>query len=546
MNLASSKIRPEFNRGGSSSHIVKSFTLFVLFCSSLLYPLHGETIAEPRDSLLGLFPDSKAPEEDVSNSEFEVSFEFHPERYPSQWHPGLDESKVFHARLKHHSESGKWWDFGIGKGGQLYSMVSSFGEAIAPQNQVGRWTDEVWQLTSIQGRLLGREIPKKRGQEEISNSFMQSGLYIRNDETPYFYSPILAENVDMERRSYSVLCWQIIPDPSINRSGMLAYNQYRDLGDGVIEVTYIMYNFSNYSLDNISPWGGVRTSTFPDGVLSNPDGTYRQWLPVEYAGKGVEFSVDLKTTGGWAAMTEDSKNPEGKTLGLVFGNESDQQAENSKRKGKSTYDSGMTHLGRDYTVQALNFPVNAAPGTAYLARMYFVLGTLTEVAKKSNELAKFATAYPIEFPQNETPLVDLYLNQSHDQHAILSRKPSGSNSKKICQVFAYPVPNSMPLFVIRDNEAQKHFVTTDPYAKCLQEPFENPFPPDSPYYHKYNNRKVYRPYAGKTEWVELLGFVTTSKQPGFEPIADILELNAFYYSGDGKDAGSVFVHLISE
>jgi hypothetical protein len=104
----------------------------------------------------------------------------------------------------------------------------------------------------------------------------------------------------------------------------------------------------------------------------------------------------------------------------------------------------------------------------------------------------------------------------------------------------------MPLFVIRDKESQKHVVTTDPYAKCLQEPFENPFPPDSPYYHKYNNRKVYRPYAGKTEWVELLGFVTASNQAGFKPIADIPELSALYFSGDGKDASSVFVCLIPE
>lgn len=525
---------------------MKTILVSTVFLVPLFLPLLGDTNPDPRDPLLRLFPDSQAPQAAFDSSQFEVSYEYKPEGYPSKWLPGLDESKVFHARLKHHSKTDKWWDFGVGKGGQLYSMVSSFGEAIPPQNEVGRWTDEVWQLTSIQGRLLGREIPKKRGQEEISNSFMQSGIYIRDDETPYFYSPILAEDVDIERRAYSVLCWQIIPDPSINRSGMLAYNQYRDLGDGVIEVTYIMYNFSKYPLDNISPWGGVRTSSFPDGVLSNPDGTYRQWLPASFGGQGIECSVDLKTTGGWAAMTQDSKNVEGKTLGLVFGNDANQQDKNVQRPGRSTYDSGMTNPERDYTVQALNIPTNAAPGTAYLVRMYFVLGTLSEVAKKSNELAKYAAAYPIEFAPKETPMVDVYLNQSPDQQPILSRNPAGSDAKKICRVFAYPVPNSMPLFVIRDNESQKTFVTTDPYAKCLQEHFENPFSPDSPYYHKYNNRKVYKPYAGKTEWVELLGFAATSNQDSCKPIADIPELNSLYYAGDGREAKSLFVRESAE
>jgi hypothetical protein len=511
---------------------------------SLTLHLGATPAEERRDSLLSLFPDSKAPTADLSKSEFSLNFNYRGDVHYdiSKWIPEIDEKEVFHARMIHRSVEERSWDFGIGKGGQLYSMISSFGEAIAPQTMVGRWTDEVWQMTSIIGALLGRDIPKEKGKEEITNTFMQSGLYIRDKETPYFYSPILAEDVDLSRRTYSVLCWQIIPDPSINRSGMLCYNQYRDLGDGVIEVTYIVYNFGNHPLDNVSPWGGVRTSVFPEQVISNPDGTYRFWMPPEY-GVGQDFIMHTNKTGGWAAMTQNASNPYAHSLGIVFG----KLEAKPGYSDQGYYTSGLTgYSKRDYTVQSTAINIKDKPDHAHLQRMYFVLGPLGDVAKKANQLAEYAIYDPISFSEKDTPLVDLYLHTDPQGKSILSRKKPKEDSEKMGQVYSYPVPHSAPLFVIRDNETKELFVTTDPYARCATEPFVNPLTPDSPQFNHYENRKVYKPYLRKTEWVEFLGFAPTTALDGFHPISSIPEAGSFFFTGEGKDSQSVFIKPLSK
>ena len=47
---------------------------------------------------------------------------------------------------------------------------------------------------------------------------------------------------------------------------------------------------------------------------------------------------------------------------------------------------------------------------------------------------------------------------------------------------------------------RRYFVTTDPYAECEREPFENPFKPGDPKYKKYRGRTVYHAYRRKSNW----------------------------------------------
>jgi len=42
----------------------------------------------------------------------------------------VHEADVLHARLQHKSVEERRWEIGIGKGGQMYSMTSSFGETV--------------------------------------------------------------------------------------------------------------------------------------------------------------------------------------------------------------------------------------------------------------------------------------------------------------------------------------------------------------------------------------------------------------------------------
>jgi hypothetical protein len=50
----------------------------------------------------------------------------------STWTPGLDESEVFFAGLKHTETAESSWEVQIGKGEQLYSIRGLFGKSQAP------------------------------------------------------------------------------------------------------------------------------------------------------------------------------------------------------------------------------------------------------------------------------------------------------------------------------------------------------------------------------------------------------------------------------
>ena len=306
------------------------------------------------DPILDVFPDSQAPTFYEKSSELVVRR--HLGARNSNWHPDLDEKSVFHARLQHKSVDERCWEIGIGKGGQMYSMCSSFGEAMPPQTPNSQWMDETWQFTTIYGRLLGRDLPQN--QQRYGNAFVhQSGIYTRDADTKPFYSPILATRHDAERRAYSVVSWGQIPDASVNRSGILVYVRYRDLGAGVIEVRYVIYNFENEPMRNLGPWGGVRTSVFPEHVVSNPDGSYRFFTPWNYGYAGCR--IHFEDTGGWAAATQNGANPHSYALGVVFGKNLDGKGEHA---GKPRYDCGNSRHGtRDYTVQATVINIKDKP-----------------------------------------------------------------------------------------------------------------------------------------------------------------------------------------
>jgi len=515
---------------------------------------------------MGLFPESSAPTFYDKPSELVLKKELDWKIRDSRWGAlgnewrglsivdeetreeqkgELDESAVFHARLQHQSTEERKWDLGIGKGGHLYSIYSFFGEAVPPQTSEAQWMDEAWQFTTIFPSIARMNELKAAGVDDVKahagNAFVhQSGMYIKGDMAKKtFYTPLLGEYFDAEKRSFTMLNWGQVPTPSMNRSGVLIYVKYRDLGDGVIEMSYMVYNFEDECQQNLGPWGGVRHSLFREQVVSNPDGSYRYWHPVTFFSDNR--TIPFKDTGGWIAATPNADNPYDYALGVVFGKEMTGGAEGHTPSYACGYaDDAM----RDYMVQATNYGPEETPRIPHLIRMYFVIGSLEHVAKKGNILAEHADYQVLDFNEENVPLVPLYA-KTIGEDTVLSREGAGDPQ---CRVYAWPAKGSYPLFVIKSNETGRHFVTLDPYTQCAREPFENPFEPGHELHGKYENQTVYHTYKQQTDWVELLGFVMPKDEADtsthdYTPLSDIPAIANSFEPGEKMGADEVMARV---
>ena len=175
----------------------------------------------------------------------------------------------------------------IGKGGQIYSFTSSFGESVPPQwvnpnwidssfgggNSFSPWVDEVWQVVCVDGNL--------NSPPDSMYFIHQAGVYLKTPEqTKPFYSPQVAEYYNSDANSFSIINWgqQAHTEDNQNtnfQSNLLYYTKYTNVGQGIIQVDNMIYNFG---LDNITflniPWGGVRNSVMDFFFISNSDNTY--------------------------------------------------------------------------------------------------------------------------------------------------------------------------------------------------------------------------------------------------------------------------------
>ena len=522
--------------------------------------------------LLDVFPPSQAPTFLTTPSEFVVSHQFRSGANRSQWAEGADERTVFHAYLTHKSVAERSWELRIGKGGQLYSIVSSFGEAMPPQSQRAPWVDEVWQMVAINEDLLDW-LPSKDGKRDRirhqANAFIhQSGMYVgrennypgpveENVPAASFYSPMLAGTYRPEQRSYAVMSWGQIPTPSIHRSGVLFATQFRDLGAGVIEVSYLCFNFGDFPLTSMdTPWGGVRTSIFPELVLADTNGQYQFHTPFEGDMKG--FHTDLKDTGGWAAATQNAASPQAYALGLVFGRDQHWTEQSAMEKSKpnrfqrtpTLYSAGDSRHGpRDYTVMAVGNRVDVRPGETYFRRVFSIIGTLSDVAEKAKVLAPHTDYHPLAFTEKETPLLPLFAQKMPNGQSVLGLESKGPADTPICFTYARPVKNSKPLFLMQETATGRYAVSTDPYLFCTKVPFKNPYPENDPKHASFENRVQYLTYDGKIRWLGIVGYAmpegqADTRQHRYAALGSIRELADLL--AKGASDGSLLVRTTDE
>jgi len=497
--------------------------------------------------LLDLFPASSAPSFLDKPSEFVVSQQFRLWTSRSKWAEGLDEKKVFHVYLTHRSVAERSWEIRIGKGGQMYSLVSSFGEAMPPQSLENPWMDEVWHMVAVNDDLL-EYLPTKDGRRgeliHETNSFIhQAGMYTsqkQNAPSAPFYSPMLAQSYRADQRSYAVMSWGQIPTPSVRRGLVLFYTQFRDLGGGVLEASYVCFDFGGYAVTSLdSPWGGVRTSVFPELVLADAGG--QPQFHSAYYEQGDGYAVDTKDTGGWAAATQNAADPHGYALGLVFGRDQHWRSQSVLEKAApdrfqrtpTVYASGDSRHGpRDYTVMEVSNRINCRIGETFFRRVYFIIGTLAEVTEKAKALEAHADYHPLVFDEDDTPLLPIYSRKVANGQLVPTLEMTSKSDVPMCFTYARPVEGSKPLFLMQETATGKYAISTDPYLFCARIAVKNPYPEDDPRHATFENRPQYLTYDGKTKWIDIMGYVMPREKAdekklqyvGLDRIAPLAEL----------------------
>jgi len=537
---------------------MRHFVLSMALLSASFALAESPPAASP---LLDVFPESKAPTFLEKPSEFVVSQQFRPGASRSQWADGVDERAVFHAYLTHKSTEERSWQLRLGKGGQVYSVVSSFGEAMPPQSALAPFVDEVWQMVAINTDLLDRmpELGKSKIREESNSYIHQSGMYVDKKDQPLspkepFYAPLLATHEDAASLSYAVMNWGQVPTASIHRSDVIFATQFRDLGAGVIEMSYLCYNFGNFPLNGLNtPWGGVRTSVFPELVLSQPDGGYRFHTPFSIAERSTYG--DIAKTGGWAAATQNAANPAAYSLGLVFGRDlhwpEQQQLQRAKTPGfqnsPTVFGAGDSRHGvRDYTVMDVSSRVMIHPGECFFRRTFMVIGTLDEVAEAGRKLEPFADYQMLDFTEADTSLLPLYAKPMDKGQVLPTLEAPASDAKPVAKVYARPVKYSKPLFLLQEAATGRHHLTTDPVLLNRKEPFANPYAESDPKHAAFQNRVQYVNYEGRAKSMTLLGYVMPREKADaakhrYATLSSIPALADLFQAGESLSADALLI-----
>ncbi len=214
-----------------------------------------------------------------------------PKPSGSLWDKRIDEQQVFQVEMKHQQDSHNSFALRVGKGGQIYSLRGPFGESMPPSWRGGAdtspWNDEVWQfvavctkyngLKSLRIGKLPAETTVRFKTSPYENSFFvhNSGAYIPgNSSIQSLYCPLLASSTSADGRCYRTLNWGLVPQvKTMHRSPLLYYGQTRDVGDGVIELTWVVHNVSvrdDVVFDHLNaPWGRAHVQGGVEG-LANP------------------------------------------------------------------------------------------------------------------------------------------------------------------------------------------------------------------------------------------------------------------------------------
>lgn len=484
--------------------------------------------------LLDVFPPSTAQVAAELRGESVISSNY--TESGSLWWEGLDERAVFHAELAHRQGADNSFALRVGRGGQIYSLRGAFGESVPPSNLGSPWNDEVWQFVAVCSRYNGvGALPKEVAQRFNASPFQSwffvhnSGAYIESDSAlKNIYCPLLASGAAADGRAYRTVNWGLVPQSrTINRSPLLYYCQTRDVGDGVIELTWVVHNFSvrdDVVFDHLNaPWGGTRISSLPVHYVSTPEGgllTKREMQKRNYGG-----GVGVRETGGWNLSCV-AEAPDSPSLALVFGRDRHLESELEKaRAGKSHVQiSGSLYrdwdVGGDYTSSVQDWETRPAntwrnydvavvipkfrliPGSTIWYRSFLIVNRkdrAIELAKQFTDQVDYGL---LTFDPATTPKVPVFIKDAR----VVER-----GGKPAFVLFSKPVPGSLPLFLIEDSTTGREVVTTDPYRFVPNERLDFGVPKDDPKVNYYVDARGYSLDRHHSRWKRLLGYGLRNK-----------------------------------
>lgn len=526
--------------------------------------------------MLDVFPPATYNALKNQRGQTELTRDFEPSK--SLWAQGLDESKVFLAEMTHSQNSKRDFSLRFGNGGQIYSLHGPFGESVPPSWRAedadkSPWNDEVWQFVAVCKKYNGLAKADRRGslskslrQQLIDSGYADlffihnSGAYIPSDSgIDSLYCPLFASASGNQERSFRMLNWGLVPQvKTIHRSPLLYYTQVRDAGNGVIELTWVVHNFS--VLDDVvfdhlnAPWGGTRVSSLPFRYVSGPDGSLLNREDILNDQRFVEASK----TGGWNISCA-AEDPDSPSLALVYGIDRHLEAEKAKQKNGQPYIQTRQSLYRDWranrpaykkqwkdwqTRQANSFrnydvcevipKILIRPGQAIWYRSFLVVGPKERVMQQATKLVEHVDYGLLHFDAGASPKLHVSVDENSVsvidiESSMPKRTEEDSNTKVNFLVYAKPVAGTKPLFLIQNQNTGQKVVTTDPYFFVSKEKLEIDFPAEHPLSKYYNNVVGYSLADRNSNWEALLGFVCEEKPESgnWKRLSNVLD-NSFF------------------
>ncbi|MFC1764380.1 hypothetical protein ACFL6U_20195 [Planctomycetota bacterium] len=481
------------------------------------------------ERLCSLVPDSTVAT-DYANTSFSASRAFVPSG--STWSLSLNEGHVMDTWLSHTvigtDANNCSWDLRTGRGGFVYSLrTPALGETVPPSyrssGDTSPWNDEVWQGVAVD-----------TSQNDTSNGnpyfLHQSGVYLKDPALMKpFYSPQVASCLDVAERSFTTINWppqahiNIYVDDNPNndqKSYLLMFTRYRDLGQGVIEVSLGYYNYGPDTLDFLNmPWGGVRRTSTEYVFLSEPGGAH--WSGPITNSFGNSLLVHYDNTGGWVGFSA-TANGVTPTMGLVYGLDHDTPLP-QQRRSYSTFRCGYAGgaykpdetAWRNYFVTSNIRWYTLKQGNGLWSRHYFVLGeNLQDLAERiaARDLVD-AQLRAFDYNESSTPLVAYRFIGSGSGFQIQEDDRSPD-----LLLYAHPVRDSFPIFEVFENDDSR-YLTWNPYANG-----------------------IVKPYDGTIAGLRLLGFALRGEDVNregtnytYESLEDVLSKVLVNYRADGED-----------